>query len=145
MELENFTKKNYDGLIMQMIEIEKEKSKTIKNIKDLEVKQGIPYLRFATLCRWEHYEEVHRIFCKWRKGITYVPSDSPDCQHGKLIFDFEVYSLQNILRDLAHLINHEALNCSMKEFARFIVEWTNLGDSEDNVYMQLRRYKDNYK
>ena len=135
----------FDMLVEKVIDIEDGKAELIEKIKELEKQDGVPYLTFASLCKWEHYKEVHSIFRKWRNSLKFVPSISPDLEHGRLLFNFDVYSCQNVFIDLAHLINHDVLNCSLKEFARFIVEWTNLGDIDSNVYMQLRRYKDNYK
>lgn len=135
----------FDEIIDKMIKLEKEKEALLKKLADLEVTSGVPYLRFASLSKWDHYEEVHHVLQKWRKGLKYVPSDVPDSELGVLVFDFNVIGGMDVIRDLVRLINHGALACSMKELARILVKRTNLGMSEEGVYSQLKRYKKIYK
>lgn len=142
--MEKKNKTEYETIVEEIIELEKKKKELLKKLFELEMKLGIPYLRFASLCKWSHFEEVHQIFLKWKSHVKFVPADSPDSS-GRLEFDLTALNENGIFRDFAHLINHDALNCSMREFARSIVDWTNLGDSEESVYTRLKRYKSNYK
>ena len=143
MTIEKNSKTEYDQLIDQMIELEEKRKDVLRKLEELEKKEDIPYLRFATLCKWSHYKEVHALFNKWRKYIEYVPSDIQGSQHGRLIFKHE--NFDSVFVDLVHLINHDVIACSLSEFSRAIVELTNLGDSKDTVYKRLKRYKKIYK
>jgi hypothetical protein len=136
---------DFDALIQEIIELERKKEAALKRIAELETTQGIPYLRFASLCKWDHYEEVHGVFKKWRPALKYVSSDMPNSELGILVFDFSKIAYIDVVKDLVHLINHGALACSMRKLARVLVTRTNLSMSEESVYKLLKRYKKIFK
>lgn len=106
---------------------------------------GFPFTRFMSLFNWDHHKEIHTVLQKWRKALKDEDSENLESASGKMIFDFNKMEPRKIYADLVLLINHGAMNCSMRELARFIVKWSNLGTSEDGVYMNLKRYKKVFK
>ena len=132
-------------LIRELGEVIKKKQKLIKNIAEIESKGGFPFNQFVSLFNWEHFEEIHTILNKWRECLKNECPEMSDRRNEKMNFNFEKIEASDIYKDLAHFVNHGTLNCTMADLARFLVNYTNLGESEDNIYMQLKRYKKKYQ
>ena len=132
-------------LIRELGEVIKKKQRLLKNIAEIESKGGFPFTQFISLFNWEHFDEIHIVLTQWRNCLKDIYLDMPGHHNEKMIFDFEKIDASDIYIDLSHFINHGTLNCTMKDLARFLVNYTNLGESEDNIYMQLKRYKKKYQ
>ena len=132
-------------LIRELGEVIKKKQRLLKNIAEIESKGGFPFTQFVNLFNWERFEEIHAVLKKWRECLKNECLEMSDHHNEKMIFDFEKIDASDIYIDLSHFINHGTLNCTMKDLARFLVSYTNLGESEDNIYMQLKRYKKKFQ
>lgn len=135
----------YESLIEKMIELEDDMEKVIQQLKALEEKSNIPYFQLASLCKWEYCKEVFAVYKRWKqRGLKYMPSENPDSQSGKLLFN-PACDNSMIYKDLALLINRGAFNCSINKIASVIVGSTNLGESQESVRKRLLRCKKNFK
>ena len=132
-------------LFKELGDLIEKKKQLLLEMAQLEAEGGFPLNRFMLLFNWEHYDELHRVIEKWRNALLTVTPDTSDAEIGILVFDFSMISENKVFADLAILINHGALKCSMRELVRFIVSKTNLEMSEECAYMKLKRYKKIYK
>ena len=135
----------YKNIMKGMIKLADERKKLLQQLKELEEEEGKPYYQLASLCNWDHSEEVLNVFNRWKEsGLEYLPPEDPGSQSGKLLFNSDRIK-SSVFKDLALLSNHGALNCSINTISGIIVATTDLGESEESVRKRLIRCKKRFK
>lgn len=134
----------YVSIMKEMIKLEEERKKLLQQLKELEEEEGKPYYQLASLCNWDHCEEILNVFNRWKEGgLEYLPPDNSDSRSGKLLFNSDLVK-SRVFKDLALLSNHGALACSINEISSIIVATTNLGESEESVRKRIVRCKKSF-
>jgi hypothetical protein len=95
----------------------------------------------SALFRENHHEELRKVIESWRPYMVHDLSDMDALQLYHFEFNLAVIRPVSIYMDLVHLVNHDALRPPMSILAAYIFQHSNLSQSKNALYVQLKRYK----
>ena len=110
--------------------------------RKLEITADTP---LSALFRESHHEELKCVIDAWRPYLVSSESDTNALTMSYLGFDFTCIRIGQVYRDLARLVNHDALLLPLIDLARYLTEHTNLALKEATAYRQLKRYTKIYQ
>lgn len=95
----------------------------------------------STLFRESHHEELRGIIESWRPHLTNNDAEADVMSLNSFQFNLDEIRPVNVYLDLAHLVNHDALRAPLSVLAAYMYQHSNLSQSENALYVQLKRYK----
>ena len=86
-----------------------------------------------------HHEALEKVLSSWQPYMTGETAELLSLRD----FQFDLTKIRppTVYLDLARLINHGALQTSMRVLAAYMFTHSNLSKSENALYVQLKRYK----
>ena len=98
----------------------------------------------SALFRDNHHDELRTIIESWRPYLLGSEAYTDALEICFLGFDFTRIPIGHIYRDLALLINHDALIDPITILARYLTIHSNLSVNKNTIYRQLMRYRKHY-
>ena len=95
----------------------------------------------SALFRENHHEELRKVIESWRPYMVHDLTDMDALQLYHFEFNLAVIRPVSIYMDLVHLVNHDALRPPMSILAAYMFQHSNLSQSKNALYVQLKRYR----
>ena len=99
----------------------------------------------SALIREAHHQELATIIEKWRPFLKVDCSNVDVLQLSYFEFDFDRINAGTIYRNLAQLVDHDAVIPDVTVLARYITDHSNLAAKWTSVYRQINRYLEFYR
>ena len=99
----------------------------------------------SALIRENHYDELKSFLEEW---LVCLKGDNSNIDVFKLSyfeFDFDRINAGTIYRNLAQLVDHDAVIPDVTVLARYITDHSNLAAKWTSVYRQINRYLEFYR
>ena len=99
----------------------------------------------SELFRENHHEALKTVIESWRPYLVGGDAGVEALEICHLGFDLTRIRVGRVYRDLAVLINHDALIPPLVELARYLAAHSNLAMKPETAYRQLKRYCSIYR
>ena len=121
-----------------------ERQKDKKEAKHNKTASGVPFdgnTPLSALFRENHHDKLKAVIESWRPYLLNDEKEREALALTSFAFDMEKIRPVSIYMDLAHLVNHDALRLPMSVLAAYMFQHSNMSQSQNALYVQLKRYR----
>ena len=121
-----------------------ERQKDKKEAKHNKAASGAPFdgnTPLSALFRENHHDKLKAVIESWRPYLLNDEKEREALALTSFAFDMEKIRPISIYMDLAHLVNHDALRLPMSVLAAYMFQHSNMSQSQNALYVQLKRYR----
>ena len=121
-----------------------ERQKDKKEAKHNKEASGVPFdgnTPLSALFRENHHDKLKAVIESWRPYLLNDEKEREALALTSFAFDMEKIRPVSIYMDLAHLVNHDALRLPMSVLAAYMFQHSNMSQSQNALYVQLKRYR----
>ena len=95
----------------------------------------------SALFRENHHDKLKTVIESWRPYLLNDEKEREALALTSFVFDMEKIRPVSIYMDLVHLINQDALRFPMSVLAAYMFQHSNMSQSQNALYVQLKRYR----
>ena len=121
-----------------------ERQKDKKEAKHNKAASGAPFdgnTPLSALFRENHHDKLKTVIESWQPYLVNDDKDTDALARTSFVFDMEKIRPVSIYMDLVHLINQDALRFPMSVLAAYMFQHSNMSQSQNALYVQLKRYR----
>ena len=121
-----------------------ERQKDKKEAKHNKTASGVPFdgnTPLSALFRENHHDKLKTVIESWQPYLVNDDKDTDALARTSFVFDMEKIRPVSIYMDLVHLINQDALRFPMSVLAAYMFQHSNMSQSQNALYVQLKRYR----
>ena len=121
-----------------------ERQKDKKEAKHNKTASGVPFdgnTPLSALFRENHHDKLKAVIESWRPYLLNDEKEREALALTSFAFDMEKIRPVSIYMDLVHLINQDALRFPMSVLAAYMFQHSNMSQSQNALYVQLKRYR----
>ena len=121
-----------------------ERQKDKKEAKHNKAASGAPFdgnTPLSALFRENHHDKLKTVIESWQPYLVNDDKDTDALARTSFVFDMEKIRPVSIYMDLVHLVNHDALRLPMSVLAAYMFQHSNMSQSQNALYVQLKRYR----
>ena len=121
-----------------------ERQKDKKEAKHNKTASGVPFdgnTPLSALFRENHHDKLKAVIESWRPYLLNDDKAREALALTSFAFDMERIRPVSIYMDLVHLVNHDALRLPMSVLAAYMFQHSNMSQSQNALYVQLKRYR----
>ena len=121
-----------------------ERQKDKKEAKHNKAASGAPFdgnTPLSALFRENHHDKLKTVIESWQPYLVNDDKDTDALARTSFVFDMEKIRPVSIYMDLVHLVNHDALRSPMSVLAAYMFQHSNMSQSQNALYVQLKRYR----
>jgi len=121
-----------------------ERQKDKKEAKHNKAASGVPFdgnTPLSALFRENHHDKLKAVIESWRPYLLNDEKEREALALTSFAFDMEKIRPVSIYMDLVHLINQDALRFPMSVLAAYMFQHSNMSQSQNALYVQLKRYR----